>query len=104
MDNIQKSYDKVSNVEWHKIGEHVNDLQSRLSSSFSYSTMCLDSFEDNSTSTIEAKKEIEKIIESSIELTNNASVMINQFEKKNTSSSSPLGRYLLDDDDGSPPG
>ncbi|KAL9669501.1 hypothetical protein QQ045_007048 [Rhodiola kirilowii] len=99
IDNLQESFDKVDSLEWSKIGEYVNDLQSWLSSSYSYGTMCLDAFEDNSTSSVEAKKEMEKVIQSTKELTDNALVMVNQIEKFLSSLSfTGTSRRLLSDD------
>ncbi|KAL9689877.1 hypothetical protein QQ045_010268 [Rhodiola kirilowii] len=100
IDNLQASFDKLDTLEWSKVGEYVNDLQSWLSSSYSYGTMCLDAFEDNSTSTTEAKKEMEKVIQSAKELNDNALVMVNQIEKflSSLSFTGTSSRHLLSDD------
>uniref|UniRef100_A0A7N0UK16 Pectinesterase n=1 Tax=Kalanchoe fedtschenkoi TaxID=63787 RepID=A0A7N0UK16_KALFE len=99
IDNLQESFDKLGSMEWSKIGDYVNDLQTWLSGSYSYGTMCLDAFEDNSTSTVEAKKKMEKAIQSAKELTSNALVMVNQIEKVLSSLSfTGTSRRLLSDD------
>uniref|UniRef100_A0A7N0TAW6 Pectinesterase n=1 Tax=Kalanchoe fedtschenkoi TaxID=63787 RepID=A0A7N0TAW6_KALFE len=103
IDNLQRSFDKLGAFDLSKVDDYLNDVQTWLSSSYSYGVMCLDSFEWNTTESDKAKAEMETALKSAKELTSNALVMVNQVEKVLGSLNIPISqtssrRRLLSED------
>uniref|UniRef100_A0A7N0T753 Pectinesterase n=1 Tax=Kalanchoe fedtschenkoi TaxID=63787 RepID=A0A7N0T753_KALFE len=102
IDNLQQSFDKLGGFDLSKVDDYLNDVQTWLTSSYSYGVMCLDSFEWNTTESDKAKAEMEKALKSAKELTSNALVMVNQVEKVLGSLNIPISqttsRRLLSED------
>jgi pectinesterase len=102
IEKLQQSFDKLGAFELTKVDEYLNDVQTWLSSSYSYGTMCIDAFEWNTTESGKAKAEMEKALKSAKELTSNAMAMVNQIETVMTSLNIPIpqtsARRLLSDD------
>ncbi|KAL9672310.1 hypothetical protein QQ045_028560 [Rhodiola kirilowii] len=102
IDNLQQSFDKIGSFDLSKVDDYINDVQTWLSSSYSYGVMCIDAFEWNTTESDKAKAEMEKALKSAKELTSNALVMVNQIEKVMSSLAIPIpqttSRRLLSED------
>ncbi|CAM8927025.1 unnamed protein product [Rhodiola kirilowii] len=105
IDNLQQSFDKIGAFDLSKVDDYINDVQTWLTSSYSYGVMCIDAFEWNTTESDKAKAEMEKALKSAKELTSNALVMVNQVDKvlgsfniQKPQSTTTTTRRLLSDD------
>ncbi|KAM7257731.1 hypothetical protein ACFE04_013472 [Oxalis oulophora] len=97
---LEKSFDKMGVFELSKIDEYVDDLKVWLSGSHTYQQTCLDAFEN---STGDSGEKMQKILQTSIELTTNALAMVDGLSSIIQSLNIPnLSRRLLSYDDGTP--
>lgn len=97
---LQKSFDHMGVFELSKIDEYVDDLKVWLSGSHTYQQTCLDAFENT---TGDAGEKMQKILNTSIELTSNALAMVDGLSSIIQGLNIPnLSRRLLWYDDGTP--
>ncbi|KAL9691556.1 hypothetical protein QQ045_011980 [Rhodiola kirilowii] len=79
--DLQETLNKLNALDWSKVGESAMDIQTAISGSYTSFTMCIDSFEDESASTIQAKKEMEKVVQPAKELTDKVLVLVNKIKR-----------------------
>lgn len=76
MDDLRRSFDKVSDFDISKIKEYTDDLKTWISASITYQETCLDAFQNTSGETGEKMK---KLLKTAGELTSNGLAMVTSF-------------------------
>ncbi|CAK9179575.1 unnamed protein product [Ilex paraguariensis] len=96
IDDLKRSFDKVSEFDASKMDDYVADLKVWLSGSITYQETCLDGFENT---TGDSGEKMRKLLKTSAELSSNGLAMVSELSQLLSSLQIPgLNRRLLSDD------
>ena len=97
IDDLKRSFDKVSTFDISKMDDYVADLKTWLSGSITYQETCLDGFENT---TGDSGEKMKKLLKTASELSSNGLAMVSELGQVLTSLQIPgLTRRLLSEEE-----